>query len=661
MSEAARLYEMSSKKNRNLLLFYLVAIVYILIIVASTTDLDLLLPESSITLPVLSVDIALLFFYVFSSPLVLILHFNLLHNTIEHQKKIQQWEKQESINILHSTIEYFAAVAFAMMTGGSINLLRSTMEYQKKIKQWKKEKFISSHLMHPYIFDFAYLSPPGRWGNILICLTSFLLYFLAPICLFCIQWWFSDYQSFWYSSWHFICLWADLYLLVLFFNQTHSSSRKKQDSSGSKGMEGLLSFFKSSGKLRKKYDKKFLMIILIFFISFFYFGIVGMLQFERTITWLEKLHEFTPRITISPGTRIQKQSLEKHKFIEIQVGTNETNAWENHGGNYDLSGRRLVFSDLSGNYMQKIVLKGAHLQGSDMRMVQLQGADMRSAQLRGADMWRAQLQGADMRGAQLQGADMRDAQLQGADMQEVQLQGAYMRRVQLQGASMQMAQLQGADMLAAQLQGAYMHGAQLQGADIRSAQLQGADMQRIQLQGAYMRRAQLQGANIREAKFSGTDMQKANLRGSFCKGKRYYGFFDRINARIGKRGLKGCNMMDNSQFGALDEDTADSIIENLRSNGNVSEGITDEVEKNINNRIGEAASIIKIKKGVLKLKEVCKPIAGWSENLEYTPGLKKVFADWLNTKAGKKSRLKKCSMPIIRSDQLINLPKKLTM
>ena len=118
-SEAARIYEKSSEKNRNLLLFYLIVIVYIFIIVVSTTDLELLLPESFISLPVLSVGIPLTYFYKFSSPLVLILHFNLLHNTTEHQKKIKQWEKEESINLLHSTIEH-----------------------QKKIKQWEKEEFI---------------------------------------------------------------------------------------------------------------------------------------------------------------------------------------------------------------------------------------------------------------------------------------------------------------------------------------------------------------------------------------------------------------------------------------------------------------------------------------------------------------------------------------
>ena len=739
-SEAARLYERSSEKNRNLFLFYLVVIAYILIIVASTTDLDLLLPENFITLPVLSAGIPLTYFYVLSSPLVLMLHFNFLHNTTEHQKKIKQWENGKSM---------------------------------------------PSHRMQMYIFDFAYRSPPGIWGNILVRSTNFLFYFLAPACLFCIQWRFSDYQNLWFSFLHLICLWADLYLLILFFNQTHNSSEdrnlssKKQDSSDSKGVAAFLIFFKSIGKLLKasvitlikdigklcKEDgKRLSVIILFFFVSFANFWIVGMLQFERSITWLEKPHEFTrsiampiklttlsnftipigkllnnfiaPKITIPPGTRIQKQSLEELKFMAIQSDTNETDAWKNHGENYDLRGRRLVFADLSNSDMQKIVLIGAHLQGSNMSMVQMQDAKMRGAQLQGANMWKAQLQGADMWGAQLQGANMgraqlqdadmweaqllganmRDSQLQGADMRradmfraqlqganmwKAQLQGAYMLRAQLQGAYMLRAQLQGAYMFRAQLQGAYMFraqlqdadmfraqlqgadmsraqlqgadmfraqlqgadmsraqlqgadmsGAQLQGADMSRAQLQGADMSRAQLQGADMREAQLQGAdmssaqlqgaNIREAKFSGTYIEKANLRGSFCKEETYDSFFDRINARIGGGGLEGCDAID-SQFGPLTQDTADSIIESLRSNGNVFEETTDKIEKNIYEKVGEMPSMVEVEKRVLDLEEVCEIIKNWQEGVKNTPKLKDIYVSWRDTEANQKSRLLGC-------------------
>ena len=708
-SEAARLYEMSSEKNRSLFLFYLGAIVYILITVASTTDLDLLLSEKFLILPILSVGIPLDFFYQYSSLLVLIIHFNLLHNTTEHLKKIKQWEKEE---------------------------------------EKKNRESISSHLMHPYIFNFAYLSPSGWWGNILMYSTSFLLYFLAPFCLLYIQLRFSDYQSLSYSFLHFICLSTDLYLLILFFNAdhnssrkkllllnaAHSSNRKKQDSNDSTSVVAFFRFFKYIGKLLKDFmvnpikntgkllkyfmvnpikntskllkdfmvnqikntgkllkyfmvnplkdtgilykegRKRFVMIIVLFFLSFTNLWIVGMLQFERSITWLEKPYKFTrkiaiplkitilsnftmpigrlldqliaPKIIIPPGTRIQKQNLEDIKLIAIRNSTNETNAWETYGENYDLSYRRLVFSDFSDSYMQKIVLKEAYLQGSNMSMAQMQGADMYKAKLKDAKMNSAKLRGADMWRAQMQGANVSNAELQGANMNNAELQDADMSSAKLQGADMDSAKLQGAYMSSTQLQGTNMSNAELQGADMRRTQLQGANMSNAQLQGANMSNAQLKGANIQEAKFSGAVMKGANLRGGFCKEGTYDGFFDRINARIRVGGLEGCNTMDGNQFGVLAQDTTDILIKSLRSNENVSKEIADKIEKNIKNRVGEIPSMVGVEKGVLNLEEVCEIIKNWQEGVKNVPKLKDAYADWLNTAAGKKSELKDCSITI---------------
>ena len=603
-SEAARLYEMSSEKNRNLFLFYLATITYILITAVSTTDLDLLLSEKFLILPVLTVGIPLIFFYLSSSLLVLILHFSLLHNTTEHLKKIKQWEKEE---------------------------------------ENKNRESISSHLMHPYIFDFAYLSPLGRLDNILIYSASFLLYFLAPFCLFYIQFRFSDYQDLLYSFWHFICLSADLYFLILFFNAdhnpsrkkllflnvAHSSNRKKQDLNDSTSVAEFFGFFKyigkllkyftvnpitstgkllkyfmvnpitstgkflkyfmvnlikDTGKLYKEGRKRFVMIIVFFFLGFLNLGIVGMLQFDRSITLLEKLDEFAlriamplkitilsnftmpigklldefiaPKITIPPGTRIQKQNLEDIKLIAIQNSTNEKKAWEVHGENYDLSYRRLVFSDFSGSYMQKIVLKEAylqrsrmlrtHLQGADMWYAQMQGADMNNAELQGADMNNAELQGANMNNAKLRSANMSRAKLQGANMSNTQLKDANMSSTQLQGANMRNAKLREAGMRNAQLQEADMRGAdmskaELQGANMSNAQFQGADMSKAELQGANMSNAQFQGADMRNAKLQGTNMNKAQFQGADMSNAQFQGA-DMSNAQF-----QGANMS-NAQF-----------------------------------------------------------------------------------------------------------------
>ena len=683
-SEATRLYEMSSEKNRNLLLFYLVVIAYILIIVLSTTDLNLLLPERAITLPVFSVGIPLLYFYALSPPLVLILHFNLIHNTIEHLKKIERWKGNR--------------------------------------------KTIPSYRLHPYIFDFAYLSPPGWWGMLLVLSRNLLFFFLAPVCLLCIQLRFSDFQSFWSSLWHFICLFADLCLLIFFFIIEHklkNKGSKKQDREGVKAFWGLFfvellfvgfiflvlfleeilvtwfliavllitwffipwfliaDFPKDIVELPKEKRQSFSAIFFIFAFGLANLSIVGMFHCKKTIAWLEKPSELIlpgfiqsriiPKITIPPRTRIQKQSIEELQLIAAQTGTDGATVWEIHGENYDLSNRRLVFSDLSGSNMQKIVLEKAYLQGTNMAGAQMQGARMRGAQMQGADMQQAQMQGADMRGAQMQDANMQSAQMQGADMQQAQMQGADMWSAQMQGADMWSAQMQGADMRSAQMQGADMTDAQMQGANMTEAQMQGANMQRAQMQGANMRRAQMQGANMRSAQMQGANMRraqmqgadmtdaqmqgasmrgaqmqganmrKANLRGSFCDEEKYNSFFDRINARIGKKVLEECDVVGEGQFGALTQDTANrNIIRDLRKKSDIPEKIISDVHERINKRDGKVADMAEVKTKALDLKEACEIIANWQKDVENAPKVKDTFADWLDTEAGQNSELQKC-------------------
>lgn len=115
------------------------------------------------------------------------------------------------------------------------------------------------------------------------------------------------------------------------------------------------------------------------------------------------------------------------------------------------------------------LVKGARLRGRDLRYA----AGFRSF-LVNADLQKAKFQGALLHEADLQRSD-----LQGADLQEVVLFSA-----NLQGANLLQANLQGANLLQANLQGAVLTQANLQGADLRGANLEGVDLLLANLKGA---------------------------------------------------------------------------------------------------------------------------------------------------------------------------------
>lgn len=81
-----QVYE-SSEKNHRFFLVYIFLLTYVLIIVSSTTDLQLLLEERGIILPLLNIHVSLVGFYIIAPLLILFIHVNLiLHSSITCRK-----------------------------------------------------------------------------------------------------------------------------------------------------------------------------------------------------------------------------------------------------------------------------------------------------------------------------------------------------------------------------------------------------------------------------------------------------------------------------------------------------------------------------------------------------------------------------------------------
>lgn len=192
----------------------------------------------------------------------------------------------------------------------------------------------------------------------------------------------------------------------------------------------------------------------------------------------------------------------------------------------DLKGRDLRHANLSGavlpeadmrplegqpTQLQGANLEGARLQGALLNKARMLSARLDGAQLQGAELYEAELQGVIMHRAQLSGARLSGAKLQGAYLNETQLRGAYLSGAKLQGAHLDGAWMQGADLMYAQLQATDLQGAWMTGVDLKDAQLQGANLEGARLQGANLERAQMQGANLEWASIAGADFDNANL------------------------------------------------------------------------------------------------------------------------------------------------------
>jgi uncharacterized protein YjbI with pentapeptide repeats len=167
--------------------------------------------------------------------------------------------------------------------------------------------------------------------------------------------------------------------------------------------------------------------------------------------------------------------------------------------------RALEPANLKGRSLRDAYLARAVLTGADLRGAQLQGAWLDGAQLYGADLVRADLEYARLRNARLPkarltGAHMPSADLGGADLTAADLGAADLREVNLSGANLADARLQGADLRYARLDRAVLNRANLLGADLRGATLAIADAREALIQFADVRKADLAQFKARGAK-----------------------------------------------------------------------------------------------------------------------------------------------------------------
>jgi uncharacterized protein YjbI with pentapeptide repeats len=173
-----------------------------------------------------------------------------------------------------------------------------------------------------------------------------------------------------------------------------------------------------------------------------------------------------------------------------------------------LDGRRLRYADafrafLVNARLRKVDFQFAMLAEADLRSAVMPRANLRSAVLDRARLERVDLQGAALHRASLVNADLRQAILAYGILVETVLIDA---------------QLSNATLFSANLQSARLSGADLQKADLREANLSDARMAQVLLRGADLWAARLPRVELRDARMEAAILTEADLRGADLRG-----------------------------------------------------------------------------------------------------------------------------------------------
>jgi uncharacterized protein YjbI with pentapeptide repeats len=168
----------------------------------------------------------------------------------------------------------------------------------------------------------------------------------------------------------------------------------------------------------------------------------------------------------------------------------------------DMRDAHLWYADLRKAFLVGANLRRAILFEADLRGARLDGADLVLAQLGDAQLGRAQLPYANLSGALLDGANLRGANLFRARLDGAQMSHYTYIRFGPTGEVLEV----GTD-----LAEAILNKASLRGADLRDANLTGASLSEANLTGANLSGANLSKANLCKANLSGANLSGVHV------------------------------------------------------------------------------------------------------------------------------------------------------
>lgn len=428
----SRVFDTSSEKNRNFLFSFLAAELYMLIAVGSTTDLNLLLPTSSFSLPVVNVAVPIVGFYIFAPLLLLVIHANLLFNLSEHVALLKKWQE----------IEGNSQLRFPYL----INVISYYMFSDEKSFKFTIVKNIA---------NFA-----------IVLLPLFILLF--------IQIRFSDYHQIYITFFHMVIFFVDFYILYKYITTLSIPLFHTSKNTFPIILPILMSSFSfvnimivgiivmTSPSYMDPRNWKFPVIVLESnpdepFVNLSLNSTESLeldsddMKSKKELRKILKDNEFQ---TLAKTTNMLKEFLIPHldlhehkiskkedqKYTYSLVLTNEekenTSKLVNLYHKEDLEGRNLELANFNGAILFNVNLRNASLDNATLRSTKLQGANLWSTQMDNADLNNANLEGTDLRFAKLRGSNLLNARLKDADLRYARLQGANLEGANLEGANL---------------------------------------------------------------------------------------------------------------------------------------------------------------------------------------------------------------------------------
>lgn len=492
----------SSKVTRTLALTFVALMFYILLIVASTTDLMLFLPDSRVTLPILNIELDLLAFYTVTPFLIIILHFNLLINLYHHKKRLDELYEAE--------------------------------DYAPNY----------NHL-HPFLFNYLERYAPGSFFRPFFKgLIQLALFWFPVFVVIALQYRFLAYHDYDRSLAQFIASVISIAMATVFLflvlNRIQKEKKTLRQVVGGRILSGgmVLVFLGAAGicEYGSWVVKKGL------WVSHRQIGNSGMKK-----NYLDVFPEFMPMAInlndyVNQINQVDESLVAKYLGDSTTIEEARSLAILNHGKGLNLIGRDFKYA-----VMERINLSNVNAREADFSNSTLENADFSKANLKEARFSGAYMVEADFRETNLINVDFFNAVLSRVKFGDAILlgnnfMGSYYTDGDFSGFNLSEFNLSEGVFSRTSFRGADLSSTNFSGAMLIESDFRNASLSRSNLQSANLTRADLSYAKIYDVEVCRAIFTGVRLFGSYWKGIRSCPFiFNRVflnpQSRISKNYL----------------------------------------------------------------------------------------------------------------------------
>jgi uncharacterized protein YjbI with pentapeptide repeats len=500
----------ASEKISLLHIVFMAVCAYILLMVFSTTDLDLLVGKG-VKLPLIDVEVPIVGFYIVAPFLVLLVHFNLLLQLQILSRKLYAYDN--SANPLDTRI------------GGNTlpgMLEETTGERQSYVDPAPENKLDS----FPYTYYLVSQTKSGmQWC--LGAVVGLTILLLPLFTLLILQLRFLAYQHFGITWWQRIVVWSNvgivLFLWPIIMNRDESWKKYfvqlKTDIRLCKIPSSICAILWSVWIIWL-----FLPVNLPTFLTICLalLSIASIVSFfmlrRRRQQWSGnkycecfRLRGMLPYLLVlAIGMPMPLALMVKGGWFESiwgETGFSQSGI-VNRFRTLQLTGQVIFPTNIPPEIVEQLRAGGTATKKALNKVVPIR---LKERSLRGAKLTNAVLTGADLAGADLTEADLYRSHLAYANLDGANLNQANATEAHLEGANLTGVHLEKACFFQADLQGTFFSAANASFADFESANLKGADLSTSSLSGASFYHARLEGANFFNAKVDGANFFNAFL------------------------------------------------------------------------------------------------------------------------------------------------------